>query len=449
MVSPGQTGEEAGAASAAATVVKQAGGSVDQMVCSAIVSAESSGAGAPLKQAVTAGNAAAANMSDGMSLDEALAKAKSALPMIPGWNLASWLQGMNFTQIVSDSLLKRVRERMPPGISTQAYEQAFLVKLGEKASVDTIVAMLKETPVLFHIAETICNESTALRQELEQAEEEARRAEEEKSDPSLAAKRRWQDLRAKRRDLMVAGNNVDLADATMAAKNDAERRNEEAKRSGAFTLSYSTEPALYWKGLTTLTGEPTPQIERSLFDSMTHEHINMDDSTEYFEVGNYGTVTQTRIEWLFVTNPANGLEVLGMEEWPGTESERDLVRQALPFSHFQSKFDGICSRLRAVGEQPLSKEEFYALRCYTGPLFVKYNTILRAGSGVEFFKSKVASLCMGNYYPTTLSLLYAAIIKMGKVTPAGMVYRAPGGALPNSFWHRQPDGMHGGLEVRR
>ena len=28
-----------------------------------------------------------------------------------------------------------------------------------------------------------------------------------------------------------------------------------------------------------------------------------------------------------------------------------------------------------------------------------------------------------------------------------MVYRAPGGALPASFWHRQPDGMHGGLEM--
>ena len=45
-------------------------------------------AGAPLKQATTAGNAAAANMADGLSLDEALAKAKSALPSIPGGPLS-------------------------------------------------------------------------------------------------------------------------------------------------------------------------------------------------------------------------------------------------------------------------------------------------------------------------------------------------------------------------
>ena len=27
------------------------------------------------------------------------------------------------------------------------------------------------------------------------------------------------------------------------------------------------------------------------------------------------------------------------------------------------------------------------------------------------------------------------------------VYRAPGGALPNSFWHKQPEGCQGGLEL--
>ena len=85
------------------------------------------------------------------------------------------------------------------------------------------------------------------------------------------------------------------------------------------------------------------------------------------------------------------------------------------------------------------------MRKDTGPLYVKYNTVLRAGSGVGSFRDKVMTLCHGNTYPTTLNLLYAAIIKLGKITPAGMVYRAPGGALPASFWHRQPDGMHGGL----
>lgn len=56
-------------------------------------------------------------------------------------------------------------------------------------------------------------------------------------------------------------------------------------------------------------------------------------------------------------------------------------------------------------------------------------------------------LCKGNQYQTTLHVLTAAIIKLGKLEPAQMVYRAPGGALPKSFWRKSLDGVQGGLEV--
>ena len=91
-------------------------------------------------------------------------------------------------------------------------------------------------------------------------------------------------------------------------------------------------------------------MERSISDSMTHEHCAMADSESNFEVGktktasvttrrglaltltptrtltshlspltltltqvgNYGTVTTTRTEWLFVTDPINGLKALNL-----------------------------------------------------------------------------------------------------------------------------------------
>ena len=68
-----------------------------------------------------------------------------------------------------------------------------------------------------------------------------------------------------------------------------------------------------------------------------------------------------------MSDPLNGLEKLGLEAWPGTEPYRDVIRDPYPLEHFQKTCDGISARLRAAGEQGVSPEEFYALRCYTGP----------------------------------------------------------------------------------
>lgn len=97
------------------------------------------------------------------------------------------------------------------------------------------------------------------------------------------------------------------------------------------------------------------------------------------QVGNYGTVTTSRIEWAFVTDPSDAAkERLGLAEWPGTERERDHKRDAKSWDDFAPVRSGIDARLMAAGEQALSHAEFYALRLYTGPLFMKYNSCLRA-----------------------------------------------------------------------
>ena len=76
-------------------------------------------------------------------------------------------------------------------------------------------------------------------------------------------------------------------------------------------------------------------------------------------------------------------------------------------------------------------------------MFVKYNGVLRAAVSPDkpvFTKS--VEICRGNRYPSTIASLSAAVIKLGKIERAGVVYRAPGGALPTSFWKRNPDGAH-------
>ena len=179
---------------------------LDALVAAAIVAVDSAAAGGSTAMAVTAAKVAAAGMEvDASTPGEARDKARESLPSIPGWSqtwrrnlpaplhgpfyqpwpllhthssgacgvpspaarggvmdhspwttllpscadreLEKWLSGLNFNTIVSDAILRRLREKVPPGQSTQKYEQAFVCKLGERGSVQTVLGLLKETPV--------------------------------------------------------------------------------------------------------------------------------------------------------------------------------------------------------------------------------------------------------------------------------------------------------------
>lgn len=63
------------------------------------------------------------------------------------------------------------------------------------------------------------------------------------------------------------------------------------------------------------------------------------------------------------------------------------------------------------------------------------------------FFVRSAQACRGNRYPATLITLTKAVIKLGKIEKAGCVYRAPGGALPRSFWAKSDEGVQGGIEA--
>jgi len=73
--------------------------------------------------------------------------------------------------------------------------------------------------------------------------------------------------------------------------------------------------------------------------------------------------------------------------------------------------------------------------------------VLRA-SVATFFQRRLKELgCHENRYATTLTLLSNTIIKLGKLTKVSTVYRAPGRALPPSFWRCASSGLAGVIEA--
>ena len=126
-------------------------------------------------------------------------------------------------------------------------------------------------------------------------------------------------------------------------------------------------------------------------------------------------------------------------------------------------------KLRALGEPEMTLEEAVGLRLYTGPLFVKYNSVLRGlNSKVGFLQKQLVGLCCAaegseqldagdidfvqakdkvNRYTTTLHVINSGIVKTSKLTFASKVYRGVSGmALPDAFWQANSHGVRGGIE---
>ena len=76
--------------------------------------------------------------------------------------------------------------------------------------------------------------------------------------------------------------------------------------------------------------------------------------------------------------------------------------------------------LRRADTPALLDEEVLAGRMYTGPMYVKYNTILRAKSGtVPALAAKAEEMCKSNYYPSTLQIITAALRTVhAKIAPS-------------------------------
>ena len=106
----------------------------------------------------------------------------------------------------------------------------------------------------------------------------------------------------------------------------------------------------------------------------------------------------------------------------------------------------------------------------TGPLFVKYNGIMRGlGCEVPFLQEQMVKLCCSseaadafekraitfetacegaNKYVTTLHAINSAVVKLSKLTKVTKVYRGMSGmTLPEQFMKANEVGVRGGIET--
>jgi hypothetical protein len=98
-------------------------------------------------------------------------------------------------------------------------------------------------------------------------------------------------------------------------------------------------------------------------------------------------------------------------------------------------------RLEKERLTPIQLVEALAARMWTGPMYIKYEAVLR-GSGAEF------QMCQGNGYVTTLHCINSTIVKTSKLSTVTKVYRGvSSGQLPADFWAPNAYGACGAIEA--
>ncbi|CAK0823877.1 unnamed protein product [Prorocentrum cordatum] len=201
---------------------------------------------------------------------------------------------------------------------------------------------------------------------------------------------------------------------------------------------------------------PVPAIER--------EHCLHEDSHVPFTTSNYGVTTTSAVEWAFVYlhQPQPPVEIVLQSgdrvsldlpgDWPHEKPDKcKNPRAPLTPEDNQTMFEGVNGELQKIREVPLIWAEFYAARLYTGPMFQKYNAVLRGGAlnmqQPTKMVSEFANLCCSNRYVTTIHAISSAVVKLGKRTRTTAVFRGfKDGRLPDSFTTPNADGVCGGIE---
>ena len=392
------------------------------------------------------------------------------------WRLESWLSSLDLGAIVARAFLPALRAQS----TDLRLEKQFAARLGARADPAEVVAMLRETAVLEQISAAISQGALALH-----GDGERRRRSSKVQMGSVS----WVQLAPPPPSL---GKFVEEREAgppevgeigriergeysgqhVIVIKDDGTRwQCELIKDDGSkgamiwlevdekgsplqavspklFTLTFG-EPKDFVGGLVTLVGEPIGH--RML--GMKQEHGAAADSHVEFEVGNYGTRTTSQLEWWFVVEPtAARLDALGLSAWPTdvklreNPAMRHRCRAPLPLGSFGAQRAELNEKLRELHTELLD-EEFIGARLYTGPCFMKYNTVLRGVHGkVPFFQTCFEKLCLGNRYVTTLHVIAAALSKLALLGKCETVYRGmSGGELPETFRRADASRFKGGV----
>ncbi len=157
----------------------------------------------------------------------------------------------------------------------------------------------------------------------------------------------------------------------------------------------------FLSGLTGRIGDPYLDFEHA----MEAEHCHRDDSETLFTTRNYQIETCSKREWNIIVHG---------------EPTADM--------HMGRKIPSIAEllELQVTVDAKLSRVEVIAVVLYTGPLFEKYNCVLRRWPSDSFEKMSAA----GSTFTTTIHVLVSAVQKLASVVkmPDGLkLYRGLGG----------------------
>lgn len=191
----------------------------------------------------------------------------------------------------------------------------------------------------------------------------------------------------------------------------------------------------FHKGLEYFIGLPNPNVK----ESIRNEHLFSADSNILFSTHRTNDkIYKPSQEYELVISPDFNIV------YPNSSTEKDAGGSAATggirnIKLLQEFLDNDICKIAQLLE-----EEVVALRLYTGPMFSKYNAVLRG------FPTDVVNQLYGNKYVTTLHTIVSGIIKLSQhlVLPIDRkVYRGLGGMLlPDKFWKIDQYGCKGGVD---
>ena len=193
---------------------------------------------------------------------------------------------------------------------------------------------------------------------------------------------------------------------------------------------------LFAAGIDGIVGPLDVQYMRAMFN----EHCLNAEASKQFTAWNAGHEIKTtpEREWLFVV----GRDGLDKSSWTfDVERAEPVVEEGMMVEGRNAEKLAALLRSPEVERSHVTVAEIVALRLYTGPMYVKYNAVLRG---------MAVATAGGTIYSSTVHLICSGLHKLSRVSelPKEMkLYRGNGGmALPSSFLEPDASGCAGGTE---
>ena len=193
---------------------------------------------------------------------------------------------------------------------------------------------------------------------------------------------------------------------------------------------------LFAAGIDGIVGPLDVQYIRAMFN----EHCLNAEASKQFTAWNAGHEIKTtpEREWLFVV----GRDGLDKSSWKfDVERAEPVVEEGMMVEGRNAEKLAALLRSPEVERSHVTVAEIVALRLYTGPMYVKYNAVLRG---------MAVATAGGTIYSSTVHLICSGLHKLSRVSelPKEMkLYRGNGGmALPSSFLEPDASGCAGGTE---